>query len=116
MIQITFSKQNKVRLFPTLPGKHENDFVRVAQNRFHKKTVIPLCRRLKQLFIKQRIHSLEISAASTKTQSRQKPIPNQKFTPSTQQLVRAIGNYKEYSKLCLFIKNHGSINLRLVII
>jgi hypothetical protein len=37
MIPITFSKQNHLRLLPTLPGKRENNFVRVAQNRFHKK-------------------------------------------------------------------------------
>jgi hypothetical protein len=42
MIPITFSKQNHLRLLPTLPGKRENDFVRVAQNRFHKKVCTAL--------------------------------------------------------------------------
>jgi hypothetical protein len=64
--QITFTKQNKVRLFPTLPGKRENDFMKLAQNRFHKKTVLPLCRRLKRLFSKRRRHSFGIGTAERK--------------------------------------------------
>jgi hypothetical protein len=45
--------RSRIRLdcFPTLPGKREIDFVRVAQNRHHKKPSVPLCRRLKRLFI-----------------------------------------------------------------
>ena len=33
---------------PHSPRKRENEFVRVAQTRFHKKPSVPLCRRLKR--------------------------------------------------------------------
>jgi hypothetical protein len=66
MIQITFSKLNNLRLLPTLFGKGDVDFVKLAQNRHHKKTVIPLCRRLKRLFSKQRRHLFEIRTTKLK--------------------------------------------------
>jgi hypothetical protein len=47
-------------------GKHEIEFVRVAQTRFHKKATVPLFRGLKLLFIKQRRHSFEIRTAELK--------------------------------------------------
>jgi hypothetical protein len=51
MIQILSLSRITFDCFLRYPEKCENDFVRVAQNRFHKKSSIPLCRRLKQLFI-----------------------------------------------------------------
>jgi hypothetical protein len=41
-IQITFTRQNSVRLLPALSGKGDVDVVRIAQHRHHKKcTTLP---------------------------------------------------------------------------
>jgi hypothetical protein len=78
-IPITFTKQNKVRLLPTLSGKGDVDFVKLVQNRHHKKTVSTALPKAKTAFHQLRRHSFGIGIAELKVKPVEDTSPTATF-------------------------------------